>query len=505
VAVGPDARRHHFWNRQPVRKADFIIQFGPPKRGAYKVHVLSSPVGETHGTFKIPPKGRDPNPEIAGMSLYRQLFKERVGELLSESRGVTCGRPDSLLSIKLRIDPEDPDMAPLTDLPWESLYDPTRRQFLNLSDDHCVVRDLLAPMRRRKMQFPTFLRILAVACSPTDLQSLDLKKESDKIEQACHSRPGIELTFLEEATSKRLRDALEGEEKKNGGFHVLHFMGHGIWSDNVGKIAFQKANGTKALLSGPELADLISRFVTLQLIVLNACDGGQFKPGQNPFTGVATALILRGFPAVIAMSSTISDPAAIEFSGALYEFLVRGYPVERAITEGRKRVRQIPSPEWPVPTVYMRTSSSWAKSWRNAALGFFVLLILTTVLWIFSHPRPSEATVSINVKEDAAVAVDTTVTGRVTDPSLHYYLLVKDPAGKCWPQTTGPLVLSEDGTWSAVAHFSGRPGEQYELIVIASPRSAKWQSLSNSCGAPVKDLRRYARRVHIGVTPGSTD
>jgi hypothetical protein len=402
------------------------------------------------------------------------------------------GRSDRLLSIKLRIDPEDSDMAALVDLPWESLYDPVGQQFLTLSDDHCVVRDLLAPVRRRKLQFPALLRILVVACSPADLPMLDLKAELEKIERASRGRLRITVTFLEEATPEKLRKALE-----SGKFHVLHFMGHGFWSDGVGKLAFQKADGTQELISGLDLADMVSRCVTLQLIVLNACSGGQFQAGQNPFTGVATALILRGFPAVIAMRSKISDRAAIEFSGALHEFLALGYPVERAVTEGRRKIQQIPSTEWKVPTLYLRTGSSWVKSWRNAALTFMVLLTFTTAAWLFDHLHPSGEVVRIDLQDGAMVAPDVTITGTISDPRLLYYVVVKDPQGKCWPQSDGPLLPSADGRWSAMARFSGNPGQRYELIVMASSHSLPKNSLE-SCGDSVKGLQRYVKRVRVG-------
>jgi hypothetical protein len=78
---------------------------------------------------------------------------------------------------------------------------------------------------------------------------------------------------------------------------------------------------------------------------------------MDPFAGVASALVMAGVPAVIAMQFPISDAAAIEFAGTFYPRLVDGFPVEAAVAEGRKALRtaDTKSWEWATPVLFMRS------------------------------------------------------------------------------------------------------------------------------------------------------
>jgi hypothetical protein len=503
VPVNPQIFGSRLRRRQITKQADFVIQFCPPRRGVYRIQVLSSPAGEGSGTFAIPTRRLHPDPEVTGANLYSELLKERVGELFAESRGMLSGCPANLLSIKLRIDPEDPKLAPIASLEWETLFDPMRHLFLSLSDNHCIVRELDAPAHRRTLKFPSFIRILSVISNPRDATPLDVDLERRKIEDACKGVSGVAVTFLKEPTIAALRRALLTSEA-DGGFHVLHFAGHGNWSaaEGQGYLLFETTDGLRHPVSAFVLADLVARFKTLQVIVLNACDTGVSMPGaKNPYAGVAEALILRGFPAVLAMQSRVSDQAAIAFSGSFYEYLAKGYPLEKAVTEGRLAIRRIPSVEWKVPVLFLRTAQRPGVAWLRIAAGS---LILVAGLSLFVLFRPPEQTTifSFDLQDGAIVGTETTVTGTATNPNLHYYLLVRDPSRRCWLQTNGPLIPDHRGRWSVHAHFSGNPGQTYELIAVASSRSLTNESLV-SCAESEQGLKRFVRVVRVEPNPSS--
>jgi hypothetical protein len=58
---------------------------------------------------------------------------------------------------------------------------------------------------------------------------------------------------------------------------------------------------------------------------------------------------------VVAMQFEISDDAAITFATEFYSSMVDGFPVDAAVTEARKSIREMSSVEWGTPVLYMRS------------------------------------------------------------------------------------------------------------------------------------------------------
>jgi molybdopterin converting factor small subunit len=145
-------------------------------------------------------------------------------------------------------------------------------------------------------------------------------------------------------------------------FHVFHYIGHGGVHDDSeeGVLYFHGPDERPQPVTGRALATTLKPFRdNLDLVFLNGChtarDGGATR--HDPFTGVATALILGGVPAVLAMQFPITDEAAIEFSDELYRRLAAGEALEAAVTEGRQKVHaeHPESMEWGTPVLFMRT------------------------------------------------------------------------------------------------------------------------------------------------------
>ena len=143
-------------------------------------------------------------------------------------------------------------------------------------------------------------------------------------------------------------------------YNVLHFMGHGLFdrASGEGMLAFEGADGAPDLVSGKAFATKLKDLRSLGVVMLNACNtarAGQ-AGGGNPFRGVATALVLGGVPAVVAMQKPISDRAAISFSTAFYRHLASGDSVDEALTEGRQAIHSAKpdSFEWATPVLFLR-------------------------------------------------------------------------------------------------------------------------------------------------------
>ncbi len=370
--------------RTSMEYRNFDIQIGPARSGVYPVAV-DSPAGQANGEFCIPLPPKELRafqaslvrmartdevtrelvrnrllqklpPERLGGLLYDSLFTKPIQSRYDESRG-QLESAGLGLRIRLRFNPEDSTLAPVIALPWEFLY---HRDFITLQRTYALVRCLAVPRSTPPLQLQPPLRILAVVANPRGSASLDLSRERRLIQDACGARELLEIVPLPKATPSALRQALLSRQ-----FHVLHFMGHGHfdWHTGNGELLFENDNGEPHPISAKVLARLLQDASSLRLVVLNACNTAgatttvRHLARFNPFTGVAAALVMAGFPAVVAMQSAISDAAAITFSSSFYSRLAQGDPLEAAVTEARLAVH-IAAPdasEWGTPVLFLRS------------------------------------------------------------------------------------------------------------------------------------------------------
>jgi hypothetical protein len=346
---------------------EFELQIGPPSGEGHLIRVLRSPAGEGEGTLRLrgarnfsPEEeegGLPSSPAELGSALFRALFSEQIGLLFFQSLSQTHAEGRGL-RIRLRINPRDPSLTGLQRLPWELLYRADTEDFLALSRLTPVVRGLDVPRPSKPQRIESPLRILAVLSqSPQELK-LDLIAELDHLRASLRKRSGLELQVLENPDVRTLRAVLHKTP-----FHVLHYMGHGTFTPHTGEgaLLFCGDHGTREPISGRHLATTIKDIGSLRLVVLNACETAlaSTEPGHNPFSGVATALVLGGVPAVVAMQAAIHDSHAIAFSAAFYDRLAHGMPVDEAMTEGRQAIHSLrPSgAEWAMPVLFLRTES----------------------------------------------------------------------------------------------------------------------------------------------------
>jgi tetratricopeptide (TPR) repeat protein len=333
-----------------------------------------------------------------GDLLFEALFPPEVLRLYERSLEQAKACAATGLRLKLMLDPSDPDLEGLLDLPWEALRQPGTPNFLALSRYHSIVRYLMVPRPVQATARPRVLRILSLAVSPRGLPPLDLARERRNLAAAFEKASGIELVEAAAPTLKGLRQELLAHE-----CHCFHFIGHGSFEAKAGGgvLYLETENGQARPVSGEELANTLAGFPSLRLVVLNACKSARNSeaagvPGDIPFGGVATALVQGGLPAVIAMRSSISDPAAIAFSETFYQRLTSGDPVDAAIAEGRQAIYAATdsaareSHEWGAPALFMRTTAGELfptkdlpperypqRSWWS---GWLMALVLMTAL-----------------------------------------------------------------------------------------------------------------------------
>jgi CHAT domain-containing protein len=192
--------------------------------------------------------------------------------------------------------------------------------------------------------------------SPAGLPELDFAQEKARLEQATASlrqRGLMEWTWLEGQGWRDLQTALW----KEGPWHVFHFIGHGRYdaASGEGQLALADERRQVEPLGATALARLLSNHKALRLAFLNACEGAQVGTG-DPFSSLATALVRRGLPAVVAMQYEITDRAAVELGRVFYELLAAGQPVDAALSEARVAISLAVanSLEWGTPVLYLR-------------------------------------------------------------------------------------------------------------------------------------------------------
>lgn len=348
---------------------DFELQIGPWVGDEWLVRVLRSPAGEGEGSMRLPgvvgdwgvPRHARPiaetvvprSPAEVGGALFRALFSAEVGELFHQS--LTPGRG---LRLRLRINPRDRTLAPLHHIPWELLYRDETDDFLALSRATPLVRSLAVPRPSSPAPIEPPLRVLVVPAQAPGTDQLDLSGELALLLEALGRDPQVEVVVLDSPESSALRRALGRTS-----FHVLHYMGHGAFDPRTGEgtLLVHGANGGRAAISGRHLATKLKDAGSLRLVVLNACETAVASAAgsHDPVAGVATALVMAGVPAVVAMQSPIEDTKAAAFSAAFYDRLADGLSIEEAVTEGRQAIHSLDADgaDWAIPVLFMRSAA----------------------------------------------------------------------------------------------------------------------------------------------------
>lgn len=359
---------------------DFEIEISPGTSSEYGVSVRSSPAGETsapetmrlpfdkHGlelrlrdlenailrsslkTHRLLPSKREQAVQTFGQELFNALIVGEVRSRYAASRGIATSQRKGL-RIKLRILPPE-----LHTLPWEFLYDPGENQYISLSIKTPVVRYLNLPHPPPPMAVSAPLRILGMAVSPPDIESLEVEEEKKRMSEAIRplQESGIvELVWIEGKTWSDLQNKMQ-----LGPWHVFHFIGHGGFDrdQKEGGIVIEGDDGAAFIFYASELGLFLGDHPSLRLVLLNSCEGATGS-SQDVLSSTAAILMAKGIPAVLAMQYEISDQAAIKFSKAFYGAIANGLPVDTAVTEGRKAIKVggRNSVEWGTPVLCMRS------------------------------------------------------------------------------------------------------------------------------------------------------
>ena len=319
-----------------------------------------------------------------GQRLFRTLLPGEIASLFREARQRLKA------SEALRIVINLPLPEPLSALPWELIQDPYSGQgFMARSAGTSLVRRFTNLPLTRPLPSKGSLGVLVAAAAPQGFGHLDASGETEAILQALKRGRGLRaltrtllaglrrprllpgllkraLTgrrFQVEIESHASRDNLEARfqaarQGQADPIHVVHLIGHGNLGTAQAEFYLEK-DGQADPLSAADLADLAGQ-AEVQLVVLNACETAAALGGIQ---SLAQALLQRGVPAVIGMQMPVLDRVAIDFARHFYSVWAAGEPLETAMTEARRWVRQVGrgSPlDWSIPVLYMSQTGGWA-------------------------------------------------------------------------------------------------------------------------------------------------
>jgi len=202
---------------------------------------------------------------------------------------------------------------------------------------------------------PSPLRILYVTANPDAVETVETRPDGTLVETGTWLRTELEvsevrkairrsnlrdrvlLEHLPAATADDLIDGLNDHRP-----HILHFSGHasswGLTFEDPSGVDYSQEIEFELFAAICEATDDPPK-----LIVLNACES---------LNGAGD--LLKVVPALIGMTDTIGDGAAIRFAAAFYSALAAGQSVGTALKQGRLSIRIKGLADWELPQIRMR-------------------------------------------------------------------------------------------------------------------------------------------------------
>ncbi|VWX54513.1 CHAT domain-containing protein [Novosphingobium sp. 9U] len=224
------------------------------------------------------------------------------------------------------------EAGPLSELPWEMLYasDAGVAEFLATSDAFGLSR-YREPNRPPPLPAQLPLRLLLVVADPTG--TLKTEEEVGKVLQALAALGSDTVHLLDPPLRHATRRDFAARVA-HGQPHVIHYIGHGSFDGNTGRLHFHKENAPNET----DYVDAQGLFSILKndrpwLVFLNACEGAVDGKAAR-FGGLAQEVLEIGVPFVIAMRRAISDVAARDFATSFYRDFTR-MPLSKAVARAR--------------------------------------------------------------------------------------------------------------------------------------------------------------------------
>jgi hypothetical protein len=272
--------------------------------------------------------------EIVGNALYKLIFKEDLGSRFKAWFNALKQNERFRLRLKIKA-PE------LISVPWELMRD--EKGFLARRSNVFIIRYM--NVNKQEENIVHKIRLLIVTASPKNM-SFNENEHIDEL-QKLFKLYEIHLDILsgEQVTREGLFNKL-----KDNKYNLFHFVGHGTFDKNEGKVwVIKQPGGKEESITAEDLGNWLS-YSEVNFAFFCSCKTG-ITSQKNTFSGVAHSLISKNIPAVVAMQYDFPQGQATAFVKTFYDILLKGKPIDEAMSLARNR---LPDNDiaWCIPVLY---------------------------------------------------------------------------------------------------------------------------------------------------------
>lgn len=271
-----------------------------------------------------------------GELLYEILFPETVDNIFRKLL-LDTDPNETILHLELCLD----DVPYISALPWEFMRAP---QTTRWTADNLGTHPNVVLSRRRPLWVPPssvilddFLRILLIVSKPKDQKLGEVVYK--EVEEALlklvtlDSLPSkLSLEVLDEATAKLISNKLENYRP-----HIIHFIGHGRLHQKKAQLALVNDFGGTDWRSDEQISELLQGYEP-RIMFLQACESAK-QSSVDALVGVASQIIQRRVPIVIAMQYQVPNFVAVTLVEEFYCRLAKLEPVDTSLQKSRFHLR----------------------------------------------------------------------------------------------------------------------------------------------------------------------
>ncbi|MBN2392957.1 MAG: SUMF1/EgtB/PvdO family nonheme iron enzyme [Anaerolineae bacterium] len=298
----------------------------------------------------------DIDPVVNGQRLFAALLADPpLRDAWNQALGKSPQR-----RIRLCLDADAPELHAL---PWELLWGDNTMLSANENTPFSRHLPVSKPWGGVVEERP--IRVLAMISNPSDLDNYDLRALDVQEERAL-----LEAAFAELDKSEIQLDVLDApatlaqlETALHHGYHILHFVGHGIFTDEQQAVLYlQDTEGNTKAVSDEKLVGMLERQrVQPHLVFLAACQSAA-RSMADAFRGLGPKLVRAGVPAVVAMQESLAVATAQKLSQNFYQRLGEHGIVDCALNKSRSVLLTAGRPDAAVPVLFMRLKDG--QLWR---------------------------------------------------------------------------------------------------------------------------------------------
>lgn len=207
---------------------------------------------------------------------------------------------------------------------------------------------------------PKPFTVLVVVASPRDRPPLKARGELDRLQSELGGLAGMDLVtvdFLGGPDSEELATlaALSNRVRRRRNPLAVLLISHGEISPDQGQacVVLESEERSAQLVPAEQVAATLGERGTVRFVALNLCIGARIV-GRDPLSGVAQAMISNGIPAVVGMSTGVTDEAGSRFSAPLFRALSRNDMIDKAVRVARNQMsvgRENTLIEWCAPVL----------------------------------------------------------------------------------------------------------------------------------------------------------